>query len=57
MLLMWDWNNSVPRNASVTKMTSRLLTWGKGDAEQRSILREKLSTWKNLDFTIGLHDD
>lgn len=41
----------------LSRMTPRLLTWAKGETEELSLAREKLSTLDNVNFTIDLYDD
>ena len=45
MLLMWDLIDCV-----LSRMTPRLLTWGEGEAEELSIVREKLLVLDKVDF-------
>ena len=45
MLLIWDWKDNV-----LSRMTPRLLTWGEGETEEWSMVREKLSAFERVDL-------
>ena len=45
MLLIWDLKDSV-----LSRMTPRLLTWGKDETEELSIVSEKLSVLDKVDL-------